>query len=331
MNRREVIAGLGGAAAWPVAARAQQGPLVRQIGVLTGPGAENDAAVMSNIAAFREGMAKLGWSNGRNLRIDLRFGSSNFDRNAVLAAELVRLGPDVIVTESAVATRAVQQWTQSIPIVIAGAGDVVANGLVKSLTRPEGNITGVTNLFVSIGGKWLELLEETSPAITRVALIESEIVGIGGESPYLPSIREAALALNVQIVETRYRSGVDIVRGVDAFASEREGALIILPPSPTPANREIIFQLASQHRLPTIGFLREFAAEGCLMTYGSQSSETWRRAAVYVDRILRGAKVGELPVEFPTKFDLVINLKTAKALGLIIPQTLLATADEVIQ
>jgi putative tryptophan/tyrosine transport system substrate-binding protein len=316
--------------AWPVVATAQQGERVRRIGVLA-VNAENDRATQASIAAFRDRLANLGWVEGRNIRIDLRFGSISLDRNIALAAELVGFAPDVMVTESAAATRAAQQQTQAIPIVIAGAGDVVANGIVKSLAHPEGNITGVTNLFVSIGGKWLGLLKEAMPALQRVALVESEIAGVGGASPYLPSIEEAARVLDVQTNEIRYLNGVDIVRATDAFAAKPKGGLIILPPPPTPANREVILQLAAQHRLPTIAFIKTFAAEGALMTYGSQVPDVWRRAASFVDRILRGARVGELPIEFPTKFELVINRKTAKTLGLTIPESLLVRADEVIE
>jgi putative tryptophan/tyrosine transport system substrate-binding protein len=330
MKRREFLAGLGGAAAWPVGATAQQGERVRRIGVLA-VNAENDRVTQSSIVAFRDGLANLGWVEGHNIRIDLRFGSISLDRNIALAAELVGFAPDVVVTESAAATRAVHQQTRTIPIVVAGAGDVVANGIVKSLAHPEGNITGVTNLFISIGGKWLGLLKEAVPALQRVALVESEIAGVGGASGYLPSIEAAARVLDVQTSQIRYLNGVDLVRATDAFAAKPNGGLIILPPSPTPANREVILQLAAQHRLPTITFIKTFAAEGVLMTYGSHVPDLWRRAASFVDRILRGAKVGELPIEFPTKFELVINLKTAKALGLTIPDTLLATADEVIQ
>jgi putative ABC transport system substrate-binding protein len=321
MRRRDFITLLG-ATAWPLAARAQQGERVRRIGMLTvGPG-------QAYIAAFREGLAKLGWVEARNLRIELRFGGGDADRIRAYAAELVSLAPDVIVTSTVAATKAVQQQTQTIPIVINGAADPVANGIVKSLGRPEGNTTGVTNLYYSIGGKWLELLKEAAPRVERVALIYNDQVssGLGG---YTPSIEEAARLLAVKAIKIPYRAAVDLVQGIDAFASEPNAGLIVLPTAG--ANRGTILRLAAQHRLPTIYPDRTFVAEGGLMAYGSDVVELFRRASYFVDRILRGTKVSELPVEFPTKFDLVINLKAAKAIGVEIPPTMLTRADEVIE
>jgi putative ABC transport system substrate-binding protein len=330
MNRRDLITLLGGAAMLPVAARAQQGERMRRVGVLAGNGAESDPQTQARISAFREKLAKLGWVEERNLRIELRFGGGDANRIGTYAAELVRLAPDVIVTQAAVATLAVQQQTRTIPIIIAGAGDVGASGMVNNLAHPEGNLTGVANVFASIGGKWVELLKEAAPGVRRIALVRSEDTGAGGAAN-VPSIEEAARALAVPLVDIRYRSAVDIVRGIDAFAVEPDCGLIVAGPPPTPANREAILQLVAQYRLPAIHGFREFAAEGGLMAYGSDIVDVWRRSSDFVDRILRGAKVSDLPVEFPTKFELVINLKAAKAIGLTIPESLLLRADEVIE
>jgi putative ABC transport system substrate-binding protein len=332
MRRREFIAGLGSAAVWPFAARAQQTGRMRRVGILTAF-SENDQTGQTYIAGFREGLAKLGWVEERNMRFDLRFGGTDADRIRAYAAELVRLGPDVIVTGSAAVTREVQRQTQTIPIVITGVGDPIVNGIVNSLARPEGNTTGVTNLYASIGGKWLELLKEAAPGVERVGILElpyNAQVNSPGYG-YSDSIEEAARALAVKAIKMPYRDAVDIVHAIDAFASEPNGGLIVLPPPPTAANRETILRLAAQHRLPAIYQSKSYAAEGGLMAYGSNSADNFRRASFFVDRILRGAQVGELPVEFPTRFELVINLKAAKAIGLAIPEAFLLRADEVIE
>jgi putative ABC transport system substrate-binding protein len=327
MRRRQFITLLGGAAAWPIAARAQQADRVRRIGVLTG-GAENDQANQANIVALRDGLAKLGWAEERNLRIDLRFGGGDADRFRAYAAELVSLAPEAIVATSGAAARALQQQTQTIPIVLTGAGSSVEAGLVKSLARPEGNVTGIANLFSSIGGKWLELLKEAAPRVQRVAVVYNPQL-LSGDSGYISSIEEAARALAVKAIKAPYSDAIDLVRAFDAFAAEPDGGLIVLPPAPTPAGT--ILRLAAQHRLPAIYYNRPQAAEGGLMAYGSNPVDRFRRAASFVDRILRGTKVSELPVEYPTKFELVINVKTAKAIGLAIPESFLLRADELIE
>jgi putative tryptophan/tyrosine transport system substrate-binding protein len=332
MRRREFITGLGGAAAWSCATRAQQAERVRHIGVLTNF-TESDQILQAYMTAFREGLTKLGWIEERSFRIELRFGGADADRFRAYAAELVKLAPDVIVTDSVAGTRAIQQQTRTIPVVITGAGDVVANGIVKNLARPEGNTTGVTAFFYSFGGKWLELLKEAVPRIETVALIYNAqlVPNDRGYGYYFPSIEEAAHVLAVKTIQMPYRNAVDIVRAIDAFSAEPNGGLIVLPPPPTAADRVTILHLATQHRLPAIYFSRPFAAEGGLMAYGSNTAERYRRASSFVDRILRGTKVNELPVEFPTNFELVINLKTAKEMGLEIPPALLLRADEVIE
>jgi putative ABC transport system substrate-binding protein len=329
MRRREFITLLGGvAAAWPLAARAQQEERVRRVGVLLG--GENDQADQAIIAAFRDGLAKLGWAEQRNLRIDLRFGGGDATRFRAYAAELVSLAPEVIVTSGGAATRAVQRQTQTIPIVFTGAGSSVDGGLVTDLARPEGNVTGIVNLFSSMGGKWLELLKEAAPRVERVGVIYNPQL-LSNDSGYISSIEEAARVLTVKAITVPYGDPVDLVRALDAFTSEPNGGLIVLPPTPAPANSGTILRMAAQHRLPTICSTRPQAAEGGLMAYGSNQVDRLRRASSFVDRILRGAKVSEVPVELPTKFELVINLKTAKALGLTLPPTLLARADEVIE
>jgi len=332
MNRRTFTAGLGVAAAWPLAAHAQQPDRVKRVGMLTFS-TENDQLNQSFIALFREGLAKLGWVEGRNLRIDLRFGAADADRTRSSAAELASLDPDVIVTYGGAPTRAMQQQTQTIPIVFAAVGDPVVSGIVKNLPRPEGNTTGVTNLYVSIAGKWLELLKEAAPRVKRVGLIYNPelATNVEGSSFFFPSLEEAARALGVQAISMPYRNAVDLVRGIDAFAAEPNGGLIVVPPSPTAADRRAINQLATQHRLPTIYQDRFYAAEGGLMAYGGDVIEAYRIASSYVDRILRGARVNDLPVQLPAKFPLVINLKTAKAIGLTIPESFLLRADEVIE
>jgi putative ABC transport system substrate-binding protein len=330
VKRRQFITLLGGAATWPLAARAQQGERMRRIGVLS-EGAENDEMAHAAITALKEGLAKLGWDEGRNLRIELRFGGADTRQFLAYAAELVGLAPDAIVTESGATTRAVQQQTRSIPIVITGAGDPAFTGMVKSLARPEGNVTGITNLYASIGGKWLELLKEAAPQVERVAIVHNPQLNTAVGSGYVPSIEEAARTLAVKVISIPYRDAVDIVRATDAFAAEPNGGLIVLPPTPTAANRETILRLAAEHRLPAIYSGRPQVGEGGLIAYGSVPTDRFRRAASFVDRILRGAKVSELPVEYPTKFELVINLKTAKAIGLTIPEAFLLRADELIE
>jgi putative ABC transport system substrate-binding protein len=326
MKRREFITLMSGAAAaWPLAARAQQGDSVRRIGVLGG--AENDREGAT--AALREGLAKLGWIEGRNLRIDLRIGTGDLDRYRSDAAELVSLAPEVIVTSSGAPTGAVQQRTQSIPIVFMAGGDPTANGLVRNIARPEGNTTGFSRFETSIGGKWLGLLKEAAPHLARVAVIFNPEVGPTGPS-YIASVEAAAPALSVQAIKTPIHTAVDIVRGIDAFATEPNGGLLMFP-ALTTGNLETIIQLAAQHRLPAIYGSRGHAVAGGLMSYDTDLADLARRAATYVDRLLRGAKVADLPVQFPTKFQLVINVKAAKAIGLTIPEAFLLRADELIE
>jgi putative tryptophan/tyrosine transport system substrate-binding protein len=329
MRRRQFITLLGGAAAWPLAARAQQDERVRRVGWLIGR-AENDPFTQASRAAFQEALAKLGWIEGRNLRIDLRFAADDPYRIRAYAMELVGLAPDVIVTGSAVATRAVQQQTQTIPIVFVGGGDPAAIGLVRNIARPEGNTTGFSGPEPSIAGKWLELLKEAVPRVSRVAIIFNPEIAPTAPN-YISLIEASAPALGIEAIKTPFRNAIEIVRAIDVFAAEPNGGLIILPPPGTTAIRETIVPLAAENRLPAIYPSRADAAAGGLLAYTTDTVDANRRTATYVDRLLRGAKVADLPVQFPTKFELIINLKTAKALGLTVPNNLLLTADEVIE
>jgi putative ABC transport system substrate-binding protein len=337
MRRRDFIALVGGAAAapamlWPHAARAQQAGGMRRIGVLLG-GAENDSAAQAYAAALREGLAKLGWVEGRNLRIELRFDAGDPSRMRAHAAELVSLAPDVLVSNSTPGTRAVQLHTTTTPIIFILVNDPVATGLVGSLARPEGNATGFANFEPSIGGKWIELLKEAAPRVTRVALIYSQEFNpqISSGGGYATSVEAAASAFAVKVTRTPVQNAADIERTIVAFAAEPNGGLLVPADVIARIHRELIYRLAAQHRLPAIYPYGYFAREGGLVAYGVNAVELWQRGASYVDRILRGAKVGELPVQLPTKFELVINLKAAKAIGLTIPESFLLRADELIE
>jgi len=321
MKRRDFITLLGGvAAAWPLAARAQQEEKVRRIGVLAG------TIEPTWLAALRDGLAKLGWIEGHNLRIDLRFTLADPARMRADAVELVSLAPDVIVTTNRPGTAAVQEQTKTIPIVFTAGNDPVSNGLLQNIARPEGNTTGFSSTVDSLLGKRLELLKEAAPHITRVALVfDPQTVNVG----FFPSIEAAAPLLDVQAIKTPVRDPLELVRAIDAFAAEPNGGLLVVPVLPEDSYK-MLHLVAAQHRLPAIDSTRPKVADG-LMTYAVDFSDIYRRAAAYVDRILRGTKVSELPVQSPTKFELVINLKTAKALGLTLPPSLLARADEVIE
>jgi len=320
VSRRQFITFLGGAAAWPLTAWAQQEEKVRRIGVLAG------AIEPTWLAALRDGLAKLGWIEGHNLRIDLRFTLGDPARMRADAVELVSLAPDVIVTTNRPGTAAVQEQTKTIPIVFTAGNDPVSNGLLQNIARPEGNTTGFSSTVDSLLGKRLELLKEAAPHITRVALVfDPQTVNVG----FFPSIEAAAPLLDVKAIKTPVRDPLELVRAIDAFAAEPNGGLLVVPVLPEDSYK-MLHLVAAQHRLPAIDSTRPKVADG-LMTYAVDFSDIYRRAAAYVDRILRGTKVSELPVQSPTKFELVINLKTAKALGLTLPPSLLARADEVIE
>jgi putative ABC transport system substrate-binding protein len=330
MRRRDFITLLGGAAAaLPLTARAQQGVRVRRIGILmTGP--ESDPMYQTYMTALREGLVALGWSEGRDLRVDARFVGGDSKRVSAYAQELVNLSPDVIVCSGALQTRAVQQQTGNIPIVFVNVGDPVASGVVQNIARPAGNTTGVTNLFLSVAGKWVELLKEVAPRVARVALVFNPDFPVSGN--YMTAIEAAAATTGVKTTRTPFSNATEIERTIDSFAAEPDGGLIVVPPPLAWADRGLILRLALRQRLPVIMDDRLHAAEGALLSYGPDSADLYRHgASSYVDRILRGANPADLPVQFPTKFDLVVNLKTAKAIGLTIPDSFLSRVDEVIE
>jgi putative tryptophan/tyrosine transport system substrate-binding protein len=328
MRRRAFVARLGAAGAYaavPRLALAQQDTRVRRVATLVA-GEETQALITNSVTARNE-LAKLGWVVGHNLQVDTRFGGGDPDRIRRNAAELVALAPDVIAaTENAV--RIVQQQTQTIPIVMSFGGDVLASGLVKNLARPEGNTTGIIGRFQSMAGKWVELLKEAVPRVERVGYIYDPEFEPSRSVP--EEVEKASRVLAVRTTAIAFHNAVDLVRGIDAFAAEPDGGLLI-PPSVTAGNyRATINTLAIQYRLPTIYNIR-VAFEGGLILYGARAADIMGRAAYFIDRILRGAKPSELPVEYPTRFELVINLKTARAIGVAIPEAFLARADEVIE
>jgi putative tryptophan/tyrosine transport system substrate-binding protein len=328
MRRRTFIAGLWSAAAWPVVVRAQQGDRLRHIGVLMG-GNENDPEPKARLSAFTQALADLGWTDGRDVRMDLRWGGGDTNRMRALAQELVGLQPDIIVTNSTPATAALQRETQTIPIVFATVGEPVASGIVPRLDRPGGNVTGFTNVEASLGGKWLELLSEIAPGLKRAAIMFNP--DIAPVSTYVPSFETAARSLKVMPNTAPVHSDLEIETAINALGREPGGGLVVWTDAFMFAHRASIILAAARNNVPAVYGQSIFIRDGGLLYYGVDQIDTFRGAASYVDRILRGAKPGDLPVQQPTKFELVINLKTAKALGLTIPETLLATADEVIQ
>jgi putative tryptophan/tyrosine transport system substrate-binding protein len=329
MKRRTFIAGLGSAAAWPVVARGQQqGERVRRIGALM-PYDESDPDGKAYVSAFTQALADLGWTVGRNVRMDLRWANADTNRIRALAQELVGLQPEIILTNSTPATIALQRETRTIPIVFATVGDPVASGIVARLDHPSGNITGFANYEPTLGGKWLELLSEIAPGLERAAIIFNP--DTSPASAYMPSLETAARSLKVAPIAAPVHSDVEIETAIIALGREPRGGLVVIPDVFMEVHRVPIILAAARNNVPAVYSTSYFARDGGLLSYGPDRLDAFRRAATYVDRILRGAKAAELPVQQPTKFELVINLKTARALGLTIPETLLATADEVIQ
>jgi len=329
MKRRDFITLVGSAAtAWPLAARAQQPEPTRRIGVLW-PWAESDPVVRSFTTAFATRLREAGWVEGSNLRIDYRWAGGDMTRVASLAKELVELQPDVLVGTVNTVAQALRQYTLGIPIVFVQAGDPVASGLVTNLARPEGNTTGFTTGEFGMAGKWLEALKECAPSLNRAALLFDP-----GSAPwtlYVRAMEPAARSLGVQLQPFPVQSDADVERAFAEFAVKPQGGIITLPTASTVAHRGRIIALAAQYRLPAMYPYRFFVTDGGLISYGVDVPELYRQAATYVDRILKGSKPADLPVQQPTKYELVINLKTAKALGLTIPQSLLATADEAVE
>jgi len=329
MKRREFITLLGGAAAaWPLAARAQQAERVRRIGVLMNFSAD-DAEGQARLAAFRQGLQQAGWSVGGNIRIDYRWAADDAELFRKYAAELVALAPDVILASGNPSVAALQQATRSVPIVFAPIGDAVASGFVESLARPGGNITGFSAFEYSLSGKWLELLKELSPRVSRAAIVRD--LGLPQGSGLLGAIQSVAPSLSVELSPINVGDTAAFERAVAAFARSTNGGLIVTTSPWAVAHRDLIIALAAQHHLPAVYAFRYFVTSGGLISYGPSSIDQFRRAAGYIDRILRGEKPADLPVQTPTKYELVINLKTARALDLEIPPTVLARADEVIE
>jgi putative tryptophan/tyrosine transport system substrate-binding protein len=329
MIRREFIAGLGGAAAWPLAAHAQQPERMRRIGVLMA-GDENDPDGKRLYSAFTQALADLGWTDGRNVRMDLRrWASSDTNRIRASAQEVVGLQPDIIVTDTTPATVAVQRETRTISIVFAGVIDPVASGIVAALNRPGGNITGFALYETPLGGKWLELLSEIAPGLKRAAIMfNPDTLPV---STFMASFETAARSLKVALMPAPVHDDAEIETAIMALGRESGGGLIVMSGGLLVAHRAPIILAAARNNVPAVYPSSHFITEGGLLSYGPDRVDAFRRAATYVDRILRGRKPSELPVQFSTRFELVINMKTAKALGLTIPPNLLATADEVIE
>ena len=331
MDRRAFISGASLVLlAAPLTGEAQQADRIRRIGLLI-PFAESDVEAQAQIAAFHEALRTLGWNEGRNVRIDYRWAAQDTARIRAFAKELIELQPDVILARTTPVTAALQKETRTIPIVFAVVSDPVGDGIVASLARPGGNVTGFTNVDASLGSRWLQLLKEIAPRIRRVAFMFDPKMAPGGGAYYRRLIQGAAPSIGVQVIETAVHDAADIKRAIDAFTREPNGGLIVLPDVTNVNHRRGTISLAAHHRLPAIYPTDYFTKDGGLMSYGTDYLDLYRKAASYVDRILRGAKPNDLPVQGPIKFQLVINLKAAKALGLTIPPSLLQRADQVIE
>jgi len=328
MRRRHFITLLGGAAAWPLAARAQQGDRVRRIGVLM-QGEENDPEEERRYSAFTQALVDLGWADGRNLRVDLRWGGADTNRIRALARELVGLPPDIILTWGTPATVALQRETRTIPIVFANVTDPVANGIVARLDDPTGNITGFASNEATLGGKWLELLSEIAPGLKRAAIMFNP--DTAPVSAHMPSLETAARSLKVAPIITPVHSDAEIEAAIIALGREPAGGPVVITEVFTNTHRASIMSAAARNNVPAVYGFSYLAREGGLLSYGADLVDIFRRAATYVDRILRGEKPGDLPVQLPTKFEMVVNRKTATALGLAIPPSILLRADEVIE
>jgi putative ABC transport system substrate-binding protein len=327
-RRRAFITLLGGAVAWPVAARAQRGDRVRRIGVLMA-GEENDPVMKPRLPAFTQGLADLGWTEGRNVRIDRRWGGDDINRIRALALELIGLQPDVFVTNGTPATVAVQRDTRTIPIVFATVSDPVASGIVARINQPGGNITGFATVEPSIVGKWLELLSEIAPGLKRAAIMfNPDSVPI---SAFMPSLETASRSFKVAPIIAPVHSDAESETAIIAVGREPGGGLVVMPDTWTLTHRVPIISAAARNNVPAVYSQSNYARDGGLLCYGPDRVDIFRRAASYVDRILRGAKPGDLPVQLPTKYEVAVNLKTAKALGLAVPPSILLRATEVIE
>ena len=329
MRRRDFITVLGGAAVvWPLAARAQQPERVRRIGMLMSLAAD-DPESLARLTAFLQRLQELGWTDGRNIRIDYRWAAGDAERSRRYAPELVALAPDVILAAGSVSLAALQQATRTVPIVFVHVADPVGAGFVNSLARPGGNATGFSQFEYGVIGKWLELLKEIAPGVTRVAVIRDPTISAGAGQ--FGAIQTAAPSFGVEVNPVNMRDAGEIERAIAGFARSPNGGLILTAGPLGTIHRELIVTLAARHKLPAVYYERYFVIGGGLISYGPHLIDQYQRAAGYVDRILKGEKPADLPVQAPTKYELVINLKTAKALGLTIPPTLLTRADEVIE
>jgi len=328
MRRRDFIKGIvGSATAWPLAARAQQ-EHTRRIGALMNNGAD-DPEAPALVGAFSQGLAEAGWIIGRNARIDYRWYQGNAEAARAYAAELLALTPDIILTSGTPGTTAVKQLTRTVPIVFTRVGDPVGSGILNSLARPGGNVTGFMNYEFSFGGKWVDLLKEIAPHVSRVAVFRDETNPTG--IAQFGIIQAMATSVGLQVTPVSVSNSDEIASAVEAFAHSPNGGAIMTGGAMITGHRDLILKLVARYKLPAITYDRFSAANGGLISYGPDFADQFRRAAGYVDRILKGEKPGELPVQAPTKYELVVNLKTAKALGLTIPQSVLTRADEVIE
>jgi putative tryptophan/tyrosine transport system substrate-binding protein len=328
MRRREFVAGLAGAAAWPAVVRAQQGDRMRRIGVLM-PGDENDPVRKTYVSAFTQALADLGWTDGHNARMDIRWFGYDINRSRAVQ-ELVGSQPDIIVTNGNPATAAVRRETRTIPIVLTAVADLLVSGIVERLNQPGGNITGFALYEPTLPGKWLELLLEIAPGLKRAAIMFNP--DTAATSTYMPSLETAARSLKVVPIIAPVHSDIEIEAAITALGREPGGGLVCLPDGGfTLTHRAPIISTAARNNVPAVYSQSAFVKDGGLLTYGPDLADNYRRAATYVDRILRGEKPGDLPVQYPVKYQKTVNLKTAKALGLTVPQSILVSADEVIE
>jgi putative tryptophan/tyrosine transport system substrate-binding protein len=330
MRRRDFVKVIAGSATiWPLTARAQQSERIRRIGVLMSS-AETDVWGQRSVATFLEALEQIGWLQGRNLQIEYRWGSADHDRIQRQATELVELNPDAILGQATPAISALKRATRTIPIVFVNVSDPIGSGFIESLTRPTGNITGFSNFEPTMGGKWVELLKEIAPGLRRIALMSNPETSPQAKA-YVPAIEAATSSLGLQSIAAPVHDGTEIERAIAAIGREPGGGLVLPSDVFTFTNRELIVRLADQYRVPAVYSFREFAESGGLMSYGVDLVVQFRQAAQYINRILKGEQPGELPVQGPTKFQLILNVKTAKGQGLSIPDKLLARADEVIE
>jgi putative tryptophan/tyrosine transport system substrate-binding protein len=329
MRRREFITGLG-ATVLPFVARAQQGERLRRIGVLMAED-QDDPEAKGWLSKFMQGLAELGWNDGRNVRTDIRWAASDIDRMRTYAKELVDLQPDVILASSTPVTTALQRETRTIPIVFAVVVDPVGSGFAASLSRPNGNITGFVNVEPSMGGKWMQLLTEIAPSVKRAAIMFNPDTAPAGGSYFLPSFEAAARTLKVAPITAHVHSDNEFETVITSLGREPGGGLVVAPDTFTLVHRAPIILLAARNNVPAVYWNNVFPRDGGLLDYGADFLDQFRRAAPYVDRILRGAKPADLPIQLPIKFEMILNAKTAKALGLAVPQSILLSVDEVIQ